>query len=132
MGLHDPPGDRQPQPHADVVARRAGAPGVELLPEPRLRLRRDARPGVGHRDERPVPLGGDRERHQLAERILAIEEPAGPEKYNINRDAEITVLLYKERVVKANHSFGKGKLTDKDVDRLVSVARDSVKAVLGV
>jgi hypothetical protein len=58
------------------------------------------------------------EKANLKSVILAIEEPAGPEKYNINRDAEITVLLYKERVVKANHSFGKGQLTEKDVDKV--------------
>ena len=39
-----------------------------------------------------------------------------PAQYNISKDADITVVLYKERVVKANHSFAKGKLTDKDIE----------------
>jgi hypothetical protein len=56
------------------------------------------------------------EQAKLRNVVLAIEEPAGPEKYNISRDAEVTVILYKERVVKANHSFAKGKLTEKDIE----------------
>jgi hypothetical protein len=35
-------------------------------------------------------------------------------------------VLYKERVVKANHSFAKGKLSEKDVD---AVAADIAKLV---
>ena len=31
----------------------------------------------------------------------------------------MTVILYKERVVKANHSFAKGKLTEKDIEMVV-------------
>ena len=56
------------------------------------------------------------EKANLKHVVLAIEEPAGPEKYNINREADVTVVLYKERVVKANHSFARGKLTEKDID----------------
>jgi hypothetical protein len=61
-------------------------------------------------------LKGFAEKANLKNVVLAIEEPAGPEKYNINRDAEVTVILYKERVVQANHSFAKGKLTEKDIE----------------
>ena len=59
--------------------------------------------------------------------VLAIEEPAGPEKYNINRNAEVTVVLYKERVGKANHSFAKGKLTEKDVEMVSAEIAQLVK-----
>lgn len=66
------------------------------------------------------------EKANLKNVVLAIEEPAGPEKYNINREADVTVVLYKERVVKANHSFARGKLTEKDID---AVAADIAKLV---
>jgi hypothetical protein len=36
------------------------------------------------------------------------------------------VVLYKERVVKANRAFAKGKLTDKDID---TVSADLAKLV---
>lgn len=66
------------------------------------------------------------EKANLKNVVLAIEEPAGPDKYNINREADVTVVLYKERVVKANHSFARGKLTEKDID---AVAADIAKLV---
>ena len=56
------------------------------------------------------------EKAQLKNVILAIDEPAGPDKYNISKHADITVVLYKERVVRANHTYAKGKLTDKDIE----------------
>ena len=50
---------------------------------------------------------------------LAVDNPAGPEKYNVSKDADVTVVLYTDRVVKVNKSFEKGKITDKDIDAIV-------------
>ncbi len=52
--------------------------------------------------------------------VLSIDSPQGPSKYNISKDADVTVLLYTERVVKANYSFAKGKLDDKAIDAVVA------------
>ena len=49
--------------------------------------------------------------------ILSIDNPAGPERYKISKDADITVLLYTGRVVKANHAF-KGALKDADIEKI--------------
>ena len=53
--------------------------------------------------------------------VLAIEDKEDPipTKYNLSKDADVTVILYVDRVVKANYSFGKGKLTDKDIEAVV-------------
>ena len=67
------------------------------------------------------------EKAQLKNVILAIDEPAGPDKYSISKHADITVVLYKERVVKANHSFAKGKLTDKDIETVSAEIATLVK-----
>ena len=56
---------------------------------------------------------------KLKKIVLSIESPEGPKDYKIAKDAEVTVLLYTERVVKANYAFEKGKLTDKDVEKIV-------------
>jgi hypothetical protein len=48
--------------------------------------------------------------------VLSIDNPAGPDKYNVSRDADVTVVLYTNRTVKANFAFKKGELKDKDVD----------------
>ncbi len=51
--------------------------------------------------------------------VLAVDNPAGPEKYNVAKDADLTVVLYTDRMVKVNVSFEKGKITDKDIDAIV-------------
>ena len=52
--------------------------------------------------------------------VLSIDNEAGPAKYNVAKDADITVVLYTGRVVKANHAFAKGKLTDKDIEAIAA------------
>jgi hypothetical protein len=56
---------------------------------------------------------------ELKETILAIDNPAGPKGYNVSKDADVTVVLYVERTVKANYSFKKGDLTEKDVEKVL-------------
>jgi hypothetical protein len=59
--------------------------------------------------------------------ILAIDNPAGPEKYNIAKDADVTVLVYKDRKVAANFAFKKGDMKDKDVEAITAEAAKLVK-----
>ena len=47
------------------------------------------------------------------------ESPDGPPDYEIAKDADITVLMWKEHKVKVNHAY-KGELTDKDVHTIVT------------
>jgi D-aminopeptidase len=58
---------------------------------------------------------------ELKKLVLAIEdnEDPIPAKYNLSIEADVTVILYVDRVVKANYSFAKGKLTDKDIETIV-------------
>jgi hypothetical protein len=51
--------------------------------------------------------------------VLSIDNPAGPKGYNVNQGADVTVVLYTERTVKANHSFKKGELKDADIDTII-------------
>lgn len=51
--------------------------------------------------------------------VLAVDNPAGPEKYSVSKDADLTIVLYTDRVVKVNKSFEKGKITDKDIEAIV-------------
>jgi hypothetical protein len=52
--------------------------------------------------------------------VLSIDNPAGPEGYKVAKDADVTVVLYAKRTVKANYAFKKGELKDKDVDQIVA------------
>jgi hypothetical protein len=60
------------------------------------------------------------QKNNIKNTILAIDNPAGPKAYNVNRDAEVTVVLYTERMVKANYAFKKGELKDADVEKIVA------------
>lgn len=51
--------------------------------------------------------------------VLSIDNPAGPEGYKVARDADVTVVLYVDRTVKANFAFKKGELKDKHIDEIV-------------
>ena len=41
------------------------------------------------------------------------ESPDGPPDYEVARDADVTILMWKGHKVRVNHAF-KGELTDKD------------------
>jgi hypothetical protein len=57
---------------------------------------------------------------KLTKLVLSIDNPAGPEKYKISKDADVTVLLYTNFEVKANHTFGKGELSDAAIAKIVA------------
>jgi hypothetical protein len=51
--------------------------------------------------------------------ILSVDDPSGPKGYEVDRNADVTVVLYDKQTVKANHAFRKGEMKDKDIDRIV-------------
>ena len=72
---------------------------------------------------------------KLAKLVLSIDNPAGPKGYDIAKDAEVTVLLYKTldekdgftaRVL-ANHAFRKGELNDSAIAKVVADVAKIVK-----
>jgi hypothetical protein len=38
----------------------------------------------------------------------------------VSKDADVTVVLYTKRTVKANYAFAKGGLNDKAIDKIVA------------
>jgi hypothetical protein len=60
------------------------------------------------------------EKENLKECILAIDNVAGPEGYEVSKDAEVTVVLYNRRKVEANFAFRKGELNDKAIERIIN------------
>ena len=46
-------------------------------------------------------------------------EPGGPPDYELARDADVTVMMWKGHRVKVNQGF-KGDLTDKDIQTIVA------------
>ena len=56
---------------------------------------------------------------KLKEMVLSIDQPTGPEAYKVSKDADVTVVLYNNRVVKANYSFKKGDLKEADIKSIM-------------
>src|SRR2546421_11701822 len=64
------------------------------------------------------------EKEKLEKIALAtLADKSGPEGYNVAKDADITVVLYRgaynKGSVKANYAFKKGEMKDKDIDKIV-------------
>jgi len=59
------------------------------------------------------------DKEKLKDIILAIDNPAGPPKYQVAKEADVTVVLYLEHEVKANFAFKKGELDDKKVEEII-------------
>jgi hypothetical protein len=56
----------------------------------------------------------------LKKTVLSIDNPAGPAKYSVAKDADVTVVLYSDHTVRANFAFRRGELTSKGVDTVVA------------
>lgn len=57
---------------------------------------------------------------KLQHTVLSIDKPAGPEGFNISPDAALTVVLYREHDVKANHAFRPGELTEAAGEKVLA------------
>ena len=77
-------------------------------------------------DKAETALKAFSEKAKLKNVTLAIDNIGGPEKYNVSKDADLTVVLYKDHKVEANYAFAKGKITDKDIE---AISKDVSKIV---
>ena len=60
--------------------------------------------------------------------VLTYGPVGGPEEWKLNKDAEVTVVLYFKHQVAANFSFAKDKLEEKDVDAIMAAVDKMVGA----
>ena len=56
----------------------------------------------------------------LKNTVLTIDNVAGPNGYNVAKDADVTVVLYNQRKVEANHAFKKGQLNAKGIESVLA------------
>jgi hypothetical protein len=52
--------------------------------------------------------------------VVSVDGPSGPEKYNLNKDADLTVLLYCKHKVLANFAFAKDEFKDTDIEMILA------------
>jgi len=58
---------------------------------------------------------------KLKHTVLAVDNPAGPEGYNVAKDASITVVLYLRHTVAANHTFRNASdLNAKAIEQIIN------------
>jgi hypothetical protein len=67
-------------------------------------------------DEMEKKVSAFADKQGIKETVLALDNPAGPKGYDIAKEAQVTVLLYVGRQVKANE---KGKLTPAAVEKVM-------------
>jgi hypothetical protein len=51
--------------------------------------------------------------------VGAFEDADGPPSYKLDKEADVTVLLFTKQKVVANFAFRRGELTDKSIDEVV-------------
>lgn len=68
------------------------------------------------------------EKEKLKQVVLAVEASTGPAKYDIAKDADVTVVMYVKKTVKKNFAFGKGKLTEKEAGEVAAAVKDILPA----
>jgi len=56
---------------------------------------------------------------ELKKVVLSIDNPAGPKGYKVSKDADVTVVLYVDRTVKANFAYKKGEMKAGDVEKVM-------------
>jgi hypothetical protein len=52
--------------------------------------------------------------------VLTVDNPAGPRAYNVAKAADVTVVLYESRTVKANRAYRKGELNEKAIEQVLA------------
>lgn len=61
--------------------------------------------------------------------LLMVDNPAGPPKLKIAKEADITVVLYTKKKVEKTMVFEKGKLTDKDIEAVTTAVKEHAASV---
>ena len=78
-------------------------------------------------DAAEVKLKALAKKHKIKNVPLTIfDGKAGPKSYNIAKDADVTVLMWNESSVKANHSYKKGELNKEE---LAKIAKSTKKII---
>jgi hypothetical protein len=109
-----------------IFAREINEPLVSLVKkiDSATREHKDAKMGsfvvfLGDAEDLNSKLKEVAQRENIQHTVLSVDNPAGPEGYKVAKDADVTVVLYSKRMVKANHAFSKGELKEKDIDAIV-------------
>lgn len=123
-----------PNPVAMVFAREVTPAVAKLAKQIDEANLKNTKKGMGsfvvflsNSEELPKQAKDMAEKEKLKTIILSVDNPAGPTRYNVAKDADVTVVLYNEFVVSTNHAFRKGELNDQAVTKVVEEIAKIVK-----
>lgn len=123
-----------PAPVAVVFARELTPAVSGLIKKIDAETAKNSKKGMGSyvvflsaSEELPKQAKALAEKEAIKTTVLSVDNPAGPTRYNVAKDAEVTVLLYTDFVVEANHSFRKGELNDGAITKVVADVAKIVK-----
>ena len=68
----------------------------------------------------PEQLKALAKREHIQNTVLSVDNPAGPQKYNVSKNADVTVVLYEDHTVRANYAFRRGQLSEQAVERVLA------------
>lgn len=60
------------------------------------------------------------EKEKIKKVVLTVDNPNGPPKWKLAKEADVTVTLYVKNTVKESIAFEKGKLDDKAIDGVIA------------
>jgi hypothetical protein len=76
---------------------------------------------LSDKESLPKQLTDLAESAKLQKCVLSVDNPAGPEGYNVAKDAAVTVVLYRNRTAVVNHTYRSASdLTDKAIQEIVN------------
>jgi hypothetical protein len=76
---------------------------------------------LSDKESLPKQLTDLAESAKLQKCVLSVDNPAGPEGYNVAKDASVTVVLYRNRTAVVNHTYRSASdLTDKAIQEIVN------------
>jgi hypothetical protein len=75
---------------------------------------------MGDEEKLPDQIKSLAEKEGIKTTVFAVDNPAGPKGYNISKNADVTVLLYKGQKVEVNHAYAKGELNAQAITTIVS------------
>jgi hypothetical protein len=116
-----------PAPVAMIFAREVSPSLTTLIKKIDAETAKNSKTAMGsfvvflsNEEKLPAQLKDLAGKEKIKTTVLSIDNPAGPGPYKIAKDADVTVVLYNEHTVMANHTFRKGQLSDKAVNQIVA------------
>jgi hypothetical protein len=59
------------------------------------------------------------QKEKVDKTVLTLDNPTGPKNYNIDKSADVTVILYKNKTVAVNRTYKKGEFKAEEVDTVI-------------